>query len=69
MRKSIIKYCRTCEGKGKLISTLNIDGEHVDTTLICPHCKGKGHHVWGYMTDEDLGEPWKYYEGKDVENA
>lgn len=57
MRKyTIVKYCRTCEGKGSVVQELRIDGNVQETVLLCPHCKGKGHHVWGYVADTDLGE-------------
>jgi DnaJ-class molecular chaperone len=57
LKYSVVKYCRTCNGKGSVKTTLNIDEKMQDMILLCPHCKGKGNHLWGYITDEDLGMP------------
>lgn len=61
---TVIKFCKTCEGRGEVEVTLNYGEEEQKQTLPCPFCHGKGNHLWGWITDEDLGMPSDFYKMK-----
>jgi len=50
--KRIYKLCRTCKGRKEVEVTLTYEQGEIPQVLPCPHCKGHGHTLWGYMEEE-----------------